>query len=133
MADEKLIGTHRLHIEGDTVLTRWIGTPSLDDVRQIHEQIERVIAEHGRVFLMNDMRQSGIPSAQTRQWIAKCALNLPVTGIVNFGASLPIRVLQTLILRASALLGSQPSLELVHCGSEAEAFAWVAARRRTLP
>lgn len=132
MVDEQTIGTHRLRIDGDIVLTRWIGVPEFEDVRTIHGHFERVLAEHGRIFIMNDMRQSGLPSAQTRQWIAKWALNLPVSGVINFGASLPIRVLQSLILRASGLLGNKPPVEIVNCASEDEAFAWVAARRRQL-
>lgn len=133
MADEQTIGTHRLRIEGDTVVTRWIGVPLFEDVRTIYRQLELTLAEHGRLFIINDMRQSGLPSAQARQWIAKWALNLPITAVINFGASLPIRVLQSLILRASALLGNQPKVEIVHCSSEAEAFAWIAAHRRKLP
>ena len=132
MADEQTIGTHRLRIEGDTVSIRWIGIPLLEDVRTIYKQLEQTLVEHGRLFIVNDMRHSGLPSAQTRQWIAKWALNLPITAIINVGASLPIRVLQSLILRASTLLGNQPIIESVHCSSEAEAFDWVATRRRKL-
>lgn len=130
MVDEQTIGTHRLRIEGDTVLIRWIGIPLFEDVRTIYKHLELALSEHGRLFIINDMRQSGLPSAQTRQWMAKWALKLPITAIINVGASLPIRVLQSLILRASTLLGNQPKIETVHCSSEAEAFDWLAARRR---
>lgn len=132
MADEQTIGAHQLRIEGDTLLIRWIGIPQLEDVRSIGHQLELLLAEHGRLFIINDMRQSGLPSAKARQWLAKWALNLPITAIINFGTSLPIRALQSLIFRASMLLGNQSKVEIVHCSSEAEALAWVAARRRKL-
>jgi hypothetical protein len=41
--------------------------------------------------------------------------------------------LPALIFRASALLGQHNMVEPVHCSGEAEAFAWIAARRRPLP
>jgi len=133
MQNELQIGPHKLRVEGDTVLTRWIGTPEYEDVLAIHQHFERVLAEHKRLFAINDMSRSGLPSTQTRKWIADWARQNPVTSVVNFGASLPVRVLQSLIFRTLALVGNGPTLETVHCGSEAEAFAWIAARRLRLP
>lgn len=132
VSDELTIGTHRLLVDGDTVLTRYIGVPEYAHVREIHGHFDRVLAEHGRLFVINDMRRSGIPGTATRKWITEWVRQHTVAGLVNFGASLPVRALQTLIFRASALLGQRNMVEAVHCGSEAEAFAWVAARRRQL-
>lgn len=132
MANEESIGPHRVRVDGDTVLTRYVGVPELADIKAIHARFERVLAEHGRVLLINDMRRSGIPSSETRAWIADWARHHPIAGIVTFGASLPIRVLQGLLLRAASMLGSKPPFEMVHCASEAEAHAWVEDRRREL-
>jgi hypothetical protein len=132
MASELAIGTHRVRVEGDTVLTRYIGVPELADVRRIHAHFDRVLAEHGRLFLINDMHRTGIPATATRKWIAEWARNNPVAGLANFGASLPVRALQALILRATALFGAHQPVHPLHFAGEAEAFAWVAARRRQL-
>lgn len=132
MTNEESISTHRVLVAGDTVLTRYIGVPELEDVMAIHQFFDRVLAEHGRLFVINDMRHSGIPSARARQWIAEWARTHKVDAIANFGASLPIRMLQTLIFRATALLSTQPVIIPEHCAGEAEAFAWVAVQRRLL-
>jgi hypothetical protein len=132
MEKEKPVGPHLVRVDGDTVLTRWIGAPELEHVRCIHQQFEEVLVAHGRLFVINDMRQSGLPSAQARKWIAEWGATHPVAAVVNIGASLPVRALQSLLIRAAGLLGKKPSIEVVHCRSEAEALAWLDARRRSL-
>ncbi|HEY0138691.1 MAG TPA: hypothetical protein VGB85_31620 [Nannocystis sp.] len=127
---ELLIGPHRLRVEGDTVLTRYIGVPELEHVQEIHRHFERVFAEHGRLFIINDMHHTGVPATATRKWISEWARAHPITGHVSFGASLPIRLLQALVMRASALFSKQPLTAAEHVDGEAEAFAWVAARRQ---
>lgn len=133
MDKERSVGPHLLRLEGDTVLTTWIGTPEIEHVRYIHQQFEEVLASQGRLFVVNDMRQSGLPSAQTRRWIAQWGATHPVAAVVNVGASLTVRVLQGLLLHAAGLLGKKPTIEVVHCRSESEALAWISARRRNLP
>lgn len=128
--NEEIIGTHRVRIDGDTVLTRYIGVPEHAHVLAIHQRLDRVLAEHGRLYIINDMSHSGMPSTATRRWIAEWAQHHPVAGLVNFGASLPVRLLQALILRASSLLGRPLPVIPVHCSNEAEAFALIAARRQ---
>lgn len=130
MSDELIIGPHRLRVEGDTVLTRYIGVPELGHVQEIHRHLDRVMAEHGRLFIINDMRRTGVPATETRKWVAEWARHHPITGLVNFGASLPIRLLQALVFRASALFGRQPLTVAAQVDSEVEAFAWIAARRQ---
>ncbi len=127
---EESVGTHRVRITGDTVLTRYIGVPEYEQVAEIHERLDRVKAVYGRVFVINDMRHSGIPSTRTRRFIAEWGSNNAGTEVVNFGASLTIRVVQGLLLRAAAVLGKGPAITPMHCSDEAAAYAWVAVRRR---
>ena len=91
-----------------------------------------MLAEHGRLFIINDMRRSGVPSAAARRWMGEWARTNVVRGIANFGASLPIRMLQSLIVQATKLLGSHPAIDVVNCADEPEAFAWIAGQRRLL-
>ena len=133
MMNELTIGPHQVRVDRDAVLTRWIGTPEYEDVRTIHLQFEQVFAKYGRLFVINDMRQSGIPSTQTRKWIADWMLHYQVNVVVlNFGASFAIRALQSMIFRALALIGKKGPIEVIQCTSEAEAIAWIEARRRQL-
>ncbi len=130
--NEEVISTHRLRVEGDTVLTRYVGVPELEHVMAIHQYFDRVLAEHGRLFVINDMSRSGIPTAEARQWLAEWARTHKIVAIVNFGASMPVRMLQSLIMNAAALLGSGPRVKTANCADEAEAFAWIAAHRGQL-
>src|ERR1700691_3229091 len=98
MGKERSVGPHLLRLEGDTVLIRWIGIPEIEDVRYINEQFEEVLAAQGRLFVVNDMRQSGLPSAETRKCIAQWGATHPVAAVVNIGASLTVRILQGLLL-----------------------------------
>lgn len=123
------IGPHELRITGDTVLTRYIGVPEYEQVLEIHRHFDRVKAEYGRLFVINDMRRSGIPSTETRRFIAAWGSRNAGTQVVNFGASLPIRAVQALVLRAAGLLGKLPVIVPESCEDEAAAYAWVAARR----
>lgn len=133
MATELTVGPHQVCIDGDTVLIRWMGTPEYDHVRAIHLHYEQALATYGRLFAINDMRHSGMPSSQTRKWIAEWALRYQsVIVVTNFGASLAIRAIQMMVLRGLALLGNRPALEVVHFGSEAETLAWIEVRRRQL-
>lgn len=130
MVDETRFGTHSARIERETVLIRWVGSPELEDMLQLSVRLARVIAEHKQIFIIHDMRYSGLPSTETRQWIAKWLRDQPVAGIATFGANLAVRVLQTLITRAADLVGRQSAIPTAYVANEAEALAWVAARRR---
>lgn len=124
------IGPHRLRITGDTVLTRYVGVPEYEQVLEIHRHLDRVKAEHGRLFVINDMRHSGVPATETRRYIAEWASrNAAGTELVNFGMSLSIRAVQALVLRAAALIGKASAIVPEHCEDEAAAYAWVARRR----
>lgn len=130
MAEPEIsVGTHRVRVTGDTVLTRYIGVPEYEHVVEIHRYFDQVKAAHGRLFVINDMTLSGIPSPQTRRFIAGWGSNNPGTQVVSFGASLTIRALQVLILRAGALIGKRPEIVPEHVADEAAAYAWVSARR----
>jgi hypothetical protein len=132
MPTEELIGTHRVRVDGDVVLTRYIGVPEHDHVIEIHRRLERTLAEHGRLFVINDMRLSGMPSVETRRFIAEWAQHRPIAGLVNFGASLPVRMVQGLLFRAAALLGRPWPIAPINCNTEAEALAAIEGLRRKL-
>lgn len=72
-----------------------------------------------------------MPPLDLRIQRGECVLTRYI-GVASFGASLPIRMIQTLVLNAAKLVGSHPMANLTNVSSEAEAFAWVAAQRRLL-
>jgi hypothetical protein len=132
MSNEEIVGPHRVRVDGDVVLARYIGVPEQAHVEAIHQRFDRVLAEHGRLFVINDMRRTGIPSTATRRWIAEWGRHHPVAGLINVGASLPIRMVQGLLFRAAALLGRPSPLVPIDCATEAEAFAIIDDLRRKL-
>ncbi|HEY0137367.1 MAG TPA: hypothetical protein VGB85_24960 [Nannocystis sp.] len=132
MSSEEIVGTHRVRVDGDVVLTRYIGVPEQAHVEAIHQRFDRVLAEHGRLFVINDMRRTGIPSTETRRWIAEWGRHHPVAGLINVGASLPIRMVQGLLFRAAGLLGRPSPIVAINCITEAEALAIIDDLRRKL-
>lgn len=132
MAPELTIGAHKARIAGDTLIVRWFGTPEMQDLREIHDLFERLLAEHGRVFLINHMHRSGLPTGEARKWLANWFIGNRFAGIVNIGASTSIRVIQSLLMRGVALLHHKPKglVTVAYCDTEAEALAWIAECRR---
>lgn len=123
------IGKHQVEIEGDTLLVRWVGIPSLAELQQVGALNEQVIAQQGRVFYVMDMRQAGVPSPEARSYLRSWAVGKPIIGPVVFGMSLPIRAILTMILRGMQLKNKYKRFESAFVKDETEARSWVAKVR----
>ena len=125
------IGNQRVRVEGDTVFSRWSGSPSMAEIQGYHAVLERVIAEKGRVFCLIDMANTHHPPPEARQWLTEWSRRFHIDAIAGFRASFAVRVASTLILRAIRFFkGSALIMEFFE--TEAEARAFLAAERARL-
>lgn len=105
MQEWQPFGTHLLRVEDDLVVTVWRGEVTFEDVKHVFELYGRVHEQCGRVFIMSDMRKSGIPSEKTRRWIVDWIReHRKIAGAAAYGANVVVRAVFIMLLRAVTLL-----------------------------
>ena len=132
MGDWQQFGKHLMRIDGDVLFARTQGDITGDEVLTLLGHLQQVERQHGYVFEVVDASVGGTMSAEARHknadWHKQHRIHIEV---VVFGASLLIRTLVTLLTNAFRLLGSK-QINPHFVASEAEAWAWVDARRAEL-
>ena len=111
------------------MIVRYHGALSCEDAQEMTARGERVIQSEGFLFVLNDMRQAGMPSSEARRYMQQWMARHPNCTMAHFGVSPPIRVILFLISRAMTLLG-QRAPPYTPFASEAEARAWIDDFRR---
>jgi hypothetical protein len=125
------IGSHKARIEGDTLYLRFVGDLSLEETKAMMALQEQILAREGRIFCITDLRQGGAFSPEGRRYLAEWNKRHSVSGVAQYGGSLFVRVMATLMLGAiRALGGNLPEMKYV--GNEEEGRAWIAEKRRKL-
>lgn len=130
MSDWYQQGKHWLRRDGDAVFWRVLGDIDLDEMHGYLLLGERVIAEHGRTFLLMDTAHARSVSAEARRFQAEWLRTHDASRgrTVLYGASVMLRALMLLIVRTSQIFAKQtPRIDVV--ASEREALAWLAAQR----
>jgi hypothetical protein len=103
------------------------------DAAQRLSDISRVFTVPQRyVLLLIDLSRTGTISAEARKRSAKGGKGVPIRGVAVFGASPLMRVLASLVGRASDLLSGNTDNPTRFFATEAEARAFLTERRRIL-
>ncbi len=123
------LGPHTVDTDGDCLLVWQRGTFQLDHMQAFCAEADRVIAEHGRVFIINNSSGGGSYSPEARRYASQWQNALHVQGAVIFGASFGFSVVITMMARAIAMF-SKYHIPMATVGTESEARAWVATRRQ---
>lgn len=118
------MGTHLVHLDGDTLVLIARGTLSFDDMKGLLDHFVRIKREHGRLFVLYDgVECTGIDAdarklaSQLRSEDANANLR------VAFGVPFTIRVLANMIIRAQKVLTNRDvRLHLFDHENEARAF-----------
>lgn len=129
--ETKSVGTHQLTIEDDILFLRQYGDYILSDARLMNTELEAVLRRCGRAFVMVDQSQAGQTPPDSRRCIAEWNKEHQTSGSVVFGGSAISRAVATLVVNASRILNPR-SAPIVFTHGEAEARAWIAARREKL-
>lgn len=123
MGEQHVIGRHLVVADGDVVSVYWDGPANLEEVSAIQRIYEQRLIVHPRLFSVFQVARAHPPSLEVRKHMAKWRRTHRVAGSAIVGASLPIRAIATLYLRATSLLGLKTwPVRFVDSEAEAQAF-----------
>jgi hypothetical protein len=125
------VGAHSLFIEGDTVFLVQNGTYHLEDAKQTHEHLEKVLYSVGRVFVVVDQSKAGTTSGEARRFIAEWNREHIVSGAAIVGGNAIARAAASLVLSVIRFIRPKP-MPVAFFGAEREARAWIAKQRDLL-
>ena len=125
-------GPHLIQVEDDIIITRLHGTFTLEHAQTWCQISEDLIAKYGGIFSISDFRAGGTIQPESRCHIGQWPGVPKVRGLAMFGASLMLRVIMTMIVRAAKLLRNY-TVPLITVATETEARAWIAEQRRIAP
>jgi len=84
------------------------------------------------ILVLTDLsRMTGL-SAGARRCAAQGSIDSPVRGIASFGVKPTLRVISSVVFKAINLLRGSNSAPFAFVATEAEARAWIEARRREI-
>jgi len=126
------VGRQCWQLEGDVIVSRWVGAATLEELEPFLAFAERCAAQHPQLMLIidNTRAEPGRPEVRRRlvDWARQ---RLHFAGVAVFGGDLATRAIGMLIINAIGLL-SRRKLNIVLLADEDSARAWVDARRREL-
>ncbi len=129
MREQYVIGKHVVVTDEDVVQVKWDGPVKLDEMSAIQRIYEARLLLHPRLYSVFHVTRAHTPPPEVRRQMAKWRQTHKVAGSAVVGASLPIRSIATLYLRATTLLGLK-TWPVRFVESEAEAHEFFAELRR---
>lgn len=123
------IGRHVIQMEPDIFYAAGNGDISAADASAFFDALEQFKSTRERFYYLIDLSNVGALEPAARKVMVQDKRGVGNDASAFFGASFPVRVLFTLIMKAAALL-SEYKLVFAFCASEAEARAFLDERRR---
>ncbi len=125
------MGPHRARRIGDVIEMEVHGLVTLEHAVLLHDLMAEVLHETGRCFVLSDLADATTVTADARRYIAEWNRTHRASGIASYNLRFATRTMATLLAQAIRLLGGEDT-PLVFVREEAEARAWIAARRRVM-
>jgi hypothetical protein len=126
------LGAHQVCVEGDLVKIKWTSRLTGAEVRDLISILDRLIAEHSRIFVIADARHASRVDSEARAAAVHWPNYARIAGIAYIGASMTVRVIVTITLGARRLLGGALPGPTHFVDTEEQAYACIEARRREL-
>lgn len=125
---EVAIGKHRIVVEEDVVTAYVSGPWHLEEIQRFLALCDETYRRLGSVYLLTVVgRGYDLPPA-SRKYVADWSRDHFVSGNVVAGAPLTLRVLVTLLSRASQLVGGK-NAAVTFVSDEAAARVWIAEHK----
>lgn len=123
------IGTHRIHVAGDTIEIEYQGPLTIAQSEALFAIVKDQLARHPHVFIVSDARNTVAMSMDVRRHILRVYSQhmLPVTSVI-VGGSLFARATLEALFAAVRLVG-RAAVPLHFCVSRTEAEALIARER----
>lgn len=118
----------RLVVEQDTLLVAPVGDYSLAQAQQVHAELERMLKQHARIYLLVDQSRAGHIRPETRRFVSAWHRAHKLSGIALFGGSLLTRAAATLLISVVSRFQSE-AVPTMFTKTEGEARSWLAAQR----
>ena len=116
----------------DIVYVETVGDVTEAEMGALLREMGRLTAGREYFFLLDDISRVGKISPEARKRASDEVDALPLRGIAVFNATFSQRVIATLLARLLTLFGKFGDRPVVIVETEAQARAWVEARRREL-
>lgn len=124
------VGRQRWQLQGDTILSRWVGACTLAELEPFLAFAEACASRVESLFLIidNTRAEPGGPDVRRRlvEWSRS---HTHFAGVAIFGGDLATRAIGMLVINALSLL-TRRKLNIVLLTDEAAARAWVSERRQ---
>lgn len=127
---ETQIGRHRVVVDRDTVSVHWDGPCSVEEVLLIQQIYNDCLKENACLFSVFFVARAVPPSPEVRKIMADWRKDHTVSASAIIGASLPIRTIGSLYLRATELIGLR-SWPARFFEEESAAYAFIQTIRET--
>lgn len=121
MSERYTLGPNVLVVEGDTLFLTSVGPFLLQDAQQYCVIAERVLATHGVLYFVTDLRAATLMPPETRRLFAQWSTRFRAAAVIYYGATLPLRAVATLLLNAARLVGKRERSFELFVSSESEA------------
>lgn len=132
MITELKVGQHSVRVEDDTLSLAVSGVMGLDETILVHRELEKLLTEHHRAFVIVDNRHGSGISPESRRWIGEWNRHHQASGVAVFGnAGATGRALIAIVFAVIRIF-RKDALPLVWVKGEAEARTWIAAERNKL-
>jgi hypothetical protein len=128
MKIEHQVGNHRLIDEGHTLVFRYIGDVTGDEVTELINISTRVVGSRPPVYALADLRLLGSVTGEARRNWTNWFRTHGFVAAACFGASFGTRTVAKMIVAAArAFSGFEP--QFVFLSTEDEARAWIERHR----
>lgn len=128
MDGKRYFGKHWMYIEGDIILSKYVGVITLADVQAMHSLDSELVPGRTYYIIADVSEVSGMEPAARKastDWFARQKIG----GTVNFGAGVATRAVGSLVLGLLRML-HKSSMPSHFVKTEEEAHAWVAEQRQ---
>ena len=132
MERELVMGPHRARQVGDVIEVEVHGPVTREHAVRLHDLMAQVLTETGSCFVLTDLADATTVHADARRYIADWNRTHRASGMASYNTGFGTRAIATLLVKAIHLLGGE-NTALVFVREEAEARAWIAARRVATP
>jgi hypothetical protein len=135
MMESEAIGRHTTHFENpDILFMRLAGPVSEAEAKELDRLHLAWSKDHPRVFFLLDLSHLESIHPEGRKDASRTVRELPLAGVAVYGAPMKARVIAKLVFTAMNLFKANTAdrFPIEFFKSEAEARAWIEARRRAL-